>query len=347
MAPRAAFTLNGTAIAPGERRTVELPVSVLSDHTPVTMTVHVVHGRRPGPVMFVSAAIHGDEVIGVEIVRRLLRAKALTRLSGTLLVVPIVNGFGFHNRSRYLPDRRDLNRCFPGSARGSLAARLAHRFMQEVVLRSQIGIDLHSAAVPRSNLPQMRITPGDAELERLARAFAAPVLLRSNVREGSLREAAQKAGVGVLLYEAGESLRFDEQAARIGVAGILRVMHTLGMIGTRFVPRARAPSVECTRSVWHRAPTSGLLRTLRGLGDIVGPDEILGVIADPLGENEVELRSSSGGIVIGRTNLPVVHEGDALFHLAQPPSPEKAEEHLDALYDLSEVERLFDEDEII
>jgi predicted deacylase len=143
----APFQIGDAEIAPGTRQTVELPVSVLSDHTPVTLSAHVIHGRKPGPAMFVSAAIHGDEVIGAEIVRRLLRAAPVARLSGTLVTVPIVNSFGFLNQSRYLPDRRDLNRCFPGSAEGSLAGRLADLFLTEVVRRCDVGIDLHSAAV--------------------------------------------------------------------------------------------------------------------------------------------------------------------------------------------------------
>ncbi|PRX37605.1 hypothetical protein SAMN05216257_101630 [Meinhardsimonia xiamenensis] len=347
MARRDAFEINGTSVAPGTRRTVEIPVGVLSDHTPVTMSVHVVHGRKPGPVIFVSAAIHGDEVIGVEIVRRLLNTRALRSLSGTLLVVPIVNTFGFHNRSRYLPDRRDLNRSFPGSPRGSMAARLAHRFMNEVVLRSSFGIDLHSAAIHRTNMPQLRITPDNDRLEELARAFAAPVLLHSNVREGSLRAAAAEAGVGILLYEAGEGLRFDEDSARFGVAGILRVMQALEMLPARLVPKAKAPSVVCRRSVWHRAPMGGLFRARQAHGGVVKEGEILGVIADPLGETEATIRAAGDGIVIGRTTMPVVYEGEALVHVALTARPEEAEARLDALYDTSEEERLFDEDEII
>ena len=154
--PRAPFDIAGAQIAAGEVRTVEIPVSTLPDHTPVNLSVQVRHGRRAGPVMFVSAAVHGDEVIGVEIVRRLLRAPQLAGLRGTLLVVPVVNSFGFLNRSRYLPDRRDLNRCFPGHRSGSLGSRLAYIFLNEVVLRCQFGIDLHSAAIHRTNLPQLR-----------------------------------------------------------------------------------------------------------------------------------------------------------------------------------------------
>ncbi|MHA6347609.1 succinylglutamate desuccinylase/aspartoacylase family protein [Roseivivax sp. CAU 1761] len=341
------FLLGGTEIAAGTQATIDMPVSVLSDHTPVTLSARVVHGRRPGPVMFVSAAVHGDEVIGVEIVRRLLRATPLLRLSGTLIAVPIVNAFGFLNQSRYLPDRRDLNRVFPGSAQGSLAGRIADLFLTEVVARSDLGIDLHSAAVGRSNLPQIRLTPGNARLRDLGARFGAPVTLISRIRDGSLREAAEAGGVDVLLYEAGEGLRFDEFAVRAGVAGILRVMQGVGMLGARGVPRARGTPVFCERSGWTRAPSGGLLRTLKACGDYVTEGEVLGLVADPFGDVEAEVRATETGIVVGRTNLPVVHEGDALFHIAVPARPLGADAASAGLAEHLDAPALFDEDEII
>lgn len=347
MVKREAFEIGGVKIAPGTRRNVELPVSQMPDHTPVTMPVHVVHGRRAGPVMFVSAAIHGDEVIGVEVVRRLLRAAPVSRLAGTLLAVPLVNSFGFLSHSRYLPDRRDLNRCFPGHASGSLAARLAHLFMTEIVARSDIGIDLHSAAIRRENLPQIRLTPGNARLEDLGRAFAAPVMLKSKLREGSLRLAAEEQGVDVLLYEAGEGLRFDEYAARAGVSGILRVMHELKMIGAKGVPRTKVRPLAAERSSWFRSPLGGLLRTYRTIGDLVESGEVLGVVSDPFGDVETEVISDMAGIIIGRTNMPVVNEGDALFHIALTTSAEVAEAVVDEMSAQREAAPLFDEDEII
>ncbi|MGR3507367.1 MAG: succinylglutamate desuccinylase/aspartoacylase family protein [Paracoccaceae bacterium] len=341
------FELGGIAVPAGTRQTIDLPVSSLSDHTPVSMAVHVVHGRKPGPVMFVSAAIHGDEVIGVEIVRRLLRTPNLDRMSGTLLAVPIVNTFGFLNHSRYLPDRRDLNRCFPGSAEGSLGARLAHIFLTQIVSRANFGIDLHSAAVQRANLPQIRLTPGNTRLEHLGEAFGAPVMLHSKLREGSLRMAAEAAGVDVLLYEAGEGLRFDELAARAGLSGILRVMQVLGMIGPKGVPRLRARPVICRRSNWYRAPAGGLLRAYRGIGDLVEPGMVLGAVSDPFGVAEMEIVGQSNGIIVGRSNMPVVNEGDALFHVAETPKVWHAEAAMEGVAAQMEEAPLFDEDEII
>lgn len=344
MADRKPFEIAGQSVAPGRRATVEIPVSTLPDHTPVDLSVQVVHGRRPGPVMFVSAAIHGDEVIGVEIVRRLLRAAPLRTMAGTLLAVPIVNTYGFLNHSRYLPDRRDLNRFFPGGATGSMASRLADIFMREVVLRAEVGIDLHSAAIQRSNLPQIRLTPGNARLATLGRAFGAPVMLESNLRDGSLRMAAEEAGIDVLLFEGGEGLRFDELAARSGVAGILRVMQSLGMLRQKGVPKARAASVKCADSHWFRAPAGGLFRGYRAIGDAVEAGTVLGAVSDPFGEVEAEVTCDEPGIVIGRTNMPVVYEGDALFHVASTPRGAAAADRVSAQMDAAP---LFDEDEIL
>lgn len=260
-----AFEIGGERIAPGERRTVDLPVSVLSDHTPVTMSTHVIHGKRPGPTVFVSAAIHGDEVIGVEIVRRVLQSPKLRGLRGTLICIPIVNAFGFLNHSRYLPDRRDLNRSFPGSEKGSLAGRLAHLFIKEIVKKSDYGIDLHSAASHRDNYPQVRVTPGRPKLRELADMFGAPILLTSKVREGSLREAASAVDCDVLLYEAGGGLRFDEFAVRVGTTGVLRTLHGLGMIGGKPVAPSKAKPLVCSDSYWMRSPAGGLLRTFKNL----------------------------------------------------------------------------------
>jgi uncharacterized protein len=196
-----AFEIGGASIAPGERLTVDLEVSTLANATRMNLPVHVVHGASNGPTMFLSGVVHGDEIMGLEIVRRVLAREELKAVKGTLLAVPIVNAFGFLNHSRYMPDRRDLNRSFPGSDQGSLASLLADLFFREVVRRSQYGIDLHTAALHRTNLPQIRISPGDKELTRLAEAFAPPVILTSKLRDGSLRQCAEDEGVRVLLYE--------------------------------------------------------------------------------------------------------------------------------------------------
>jgi predicted deacylase len=264
----------------------------------------------------------------------------LMKLRGTLLAVPIVNSFGFLNHTRYMPDRRDLNRCFPGSDRGSLASQVADIFFREVVLRCRYGIDFHTAALHRTNLPQIRLAPEEPELLELAEAFAPPVILVSRLREKSLRLAAGEAGVKVLLYEGGEALRFEEASIDAAVKGSLRVMAHLGMIEP--VPGKLArETVFSGASAWVRAPESGILHTTRRIGDRVGKREVVGVVADPLGSASLPLLSESDGIIVGRTNLPIVNRGDAVFHIARATPLSTIRQHPD------EAGMLADEDEII
>lgn len=312
------LTINGATFAPGTRTTVELPAGRLYTHTQMTIPVHVVRGKKEGPRLFISAAIHGDEINGVEIIRRLLNLPVLKQLRGTIIAVPIVNVHGLINHSRYLPDRRDLNRSFPGTEKGSIAARLAYLFMQEIVSQSTHGIDLHTGAIHRSNLPQVRANLDDEETEELARAFDVPVMISSNLRDGSLREAAAEYGIPMLLYEAGEALRFDEVSIRAGVKGIVNVMRKLKMLpASRSKSTKKIEPVLARSSSWVRAPDSGILRAMVSLGSRVKKDTLLGVVADPFGEMEAQITAAFSGIVIGRTNLPLVNEGDALFHIAR------------------------------
>jgi uncharacterized protein len=330
------FKLGGRIVAAGARETIDLEVSTLANNTRMNLPVHVVNGSKPGPVFFISGVVHGDEIQGVEIVRRILAARELKDITGTLLAVPIVNSFGFLNHSRYMPDRRDLNRSFPGSDQGSLASLLADLFFREVVMRAQFGIDFHTAALHRSNLPQIRIAPDDKELLSLAEAFAPPVILTSKLRDGSLRQSAKAQGVKVLLYEGGEALRFDEAAIDTAVKGTLRVLKAIGMIDSAPIVLPHVVTTRSTASNWLRAPEGGILHSTRRIGDRVSVGEPVGVISDSLGTSQVAVTSEDDGIIIGRTNLPIVNRGDALFHIARIKTKSR-----------SVIQSVPDEDEII
>lgn len=325
MARRASFEIGKEFVEPGGRKTVELPMSVLYNHTPMNLPVHVVHGRQEGPTLFVSAAVHGDELNGVEIIRRLLKISRMRRLRGTLIAAPIVNIYGFIGGTRYLPDRRDLNRSFPGSSRGSLAAQLANLFIKEIVERGTHGIDLHTGAIHRTNFPQVRADLSHSQLKRMARAFGAPIMLDASHLDGSLRGAATDRGVPTLVYEAGEALRFDEFALRVGQRGVVRTMQALGMFGKTDPAEAKARPVLARSSYWVRAPAGGVLRSRVRSGPKIEAESELGTIADPLGDLEVPVLASDGGILLGRTNLPSVNQGDGLFHIARVIDPDSAE----------------------
>jgi uncharacterized protein len=344
---RQAFEFLDQQLRPGSRAMISVPLPGLYTDTQIEMPVHIIHGRRDGPTLFVSAAVHGDEINGVEITRRLLLQPALKQLAGTLLVVPVVNVFGFQAKSRYLPDRRDLNRSFPGREQGSMAARLAHAFLTNVALRCDAGIDLHTAAIHRDNLPQIRADMTDPQLARLARAFAAPVAIHSAPPAGSLRHAGAAHQVPIMVYEAGEALRFDEVSIRVGLNGVINVMREFGMLKPRRKPPK--PSVPLQSTTWVRAPRSGILRSLHKLGDLLHEGDALGIVSDPTGREEVELHAPFDGLVIGRTHLPLVYEGEAVFHIGRTPQTRLLERHLDALNDSDQLVQpeLVEEPEIV
>ncbi|MFC1494726.1 succinylglutamate desuccinylase/aspartoacylase family protein [Thermodesulfobacteriota bacterium] len=310
------FQIGDHNVSPGESETLELNAGRLYTHTQLTIPVRVISGKTEGPHLFLCGAIHGDEINGVEIIRRLLAHKSLKKLRGVLVAVPVVNIHGFITNSRYLPDRRDLNRSFPGNENGSLTSRLASLFTREIVDKCTHGIDLHTASGHRFNLPQIRAYLDNEETLRLANTFGSPVILNSNIRDGSLRQSAVEGGKPFLLYEAGEALRFDEFAIRLGVAGILSVMRALDMLPGKPYKSKFQPFVAYS-STWVRAPQSGILRIESPLGSRVSKGELLGRISDPMGESEVEIVSPVAGAIIATLQLPLVNRGDAVFHLAR------------------------------
>jgi len=323
-----ALSICGREIAPGSRQVIEVPLPPLSTHSALHMPVHVIRGKRPGPCLLVCAALHGDEINGVEIIRRLVGLNTLKRIRGTLIAIPIVNVYGFIHLSRYLPDRRDLNRSFPGSETGSLAARLAYLFVNEIVSHADYGIDLHTAAVHRDNFPQVRATLEDDETRRIAGAFHAPLIIDAPLRPGTIREAATGMHIPWLVYEAGEALRFDEVCIRAGVRGIVNVMREAGMLAASRSKKNFQPRIVRS-NFWIRAPQSGILRLTAALGASVNKGDTLGYVTDPYGDNEQQIIAPNSGIIIGRTNLPLVHEGDAMIHLARFRDAQSATEAVD------------------
>ena len=317
---RPSFEIGGVRVRPGLRRALALPITRLVTGADVDLPIRVVHGREEGPTIWVNAAIHGDEAVGVEVVRQVLAGLDAKTLRGTVIAIPIVNVLGFMNGSRYLPDRRDLNRSFPGSARGSLAGRIAHLMMTEVVDKCTVGIDLHTGSDRRTNLPQIRTDLEDPETRALASAFAAPVMLHARLRDGSLRSAARERGAKVLLYEAGEAWRMDDWAIDAGVVGVRRVLAALDM--TDPVPDDDPPaSVESWRSGWVRARGTGMVHLDVRLGQEVTKGERIGGLFDSLGRRVRLIHADRDGMVVGRTEAPVVNSGDAVVHIAEVGAP--------------------------
>jgi len=328
-----AIDIGGETIQAGEHASLELEMARLYTHAPLNVSIEVLNGKLEGPILLVCAAIHGDELNGIEIVRQILAKVDTEKLRGTLIAIPVVNVFGFIHKSRYLPDRRDLNRSFPGSERGSIAGRMAYQLFNEVISQCTHVIDLHTAAIHRTNLPQIRANLDNEGAAEMAKAFAAPVMVDAALRDGSLRAEAEAIGIPVITYEAGEALRFEPYAINAGVRGVIRVMRHLGMLrqSRRTLPY-QPVTARATR--WVRAEADGIFRSHIALGERVNKGQILGIISDPAGSNEVEIKASQSGILIGQQTLPVVNEGDAVFHIAFfSQSDELIEQHLEGYLD--------------
>lgn len=329
------FVLGGVEIAKGTRQRVDIELPRFYG-SPTSLQTYVVRGKKEGPTVFISAAIHGDELNGIEIIRRVRKSSAMNKLRGTLIFVPVVNVYGTINLSRYLPDRRDLNRSFPGSSKGALASRLAKTFLDEIVRKCDLGIDLHTASIHKSNLPQVRTNIDNDYTLTLAKAFESPVILHSQLRDGSLRAVAQEQGTPVLLYEAGEALRFDEKSIKVGVRGIINVLRANDMLPKVVKKSKQRESVVSKQSSWLRAAQSGMVHTLKELGDVVKKGEAIARIYTLFEDESFDVIAPDDGIIIGKTQIPLAHEGDALFHIAVFKDLQHAEERLEYFQETNE-----------
>ncbi|MDB5261346.1 MAG: succinylglutamate desuccinylase [Adhaeribacter sp.] len=307
------ININGQQIGLGQNVLTRLNISRLPSGTVIDIPVHVFRGHEDGPVLLLMAGMHGDEVNGIEIVRRMLRRKLLHPQRGTIIAIPVLNIYGFLNFSREVPDGKDVNRSFPGNERGSLASRVAHTFVREILPWVDYGIDFHTGGASRANYPQVRCVLSNAEAEKLAHAFGAPYLINANYRAKSLRWEAGKHGKTIIVYESGESLRFDEEGILQGINGTLRVLQELNMQKSNVEPAK--PPIICAKTSWVRAKMAGLFRSQIMLGDYLQKSQVIGSIADPFGQMSVRIKAPCAGYVIGLNRMPVVNQGDALLHI--------------------------------
>lgn len=309
-----ALRFAGTLVGEGE--TVDLKLQVAESYIaePVSIPLTVVRGG-PGPTVFITATVHGDELIGVGILRALLNDCSFDDLAGTLIAVPVVNVPGFLALSRNLPDRRDLNRSFPGRSSGSLASRLAEVLFREVVRKSDFGIDLHTAGAERTNYPQVRGDLSQPHVAALAAAFGCPLIVDARGPERSLRRTAVAAGVPTIVFEAGSPLRFERPFIEIGVAGILNVLRSLGMLPGAI--RQPPLSLVLRRTRWVRATAGGIVDLEVQLGEPLRRGDPISTLTNPFGHGRSVLASPHHGVVLGLTQLPLVHPGDAICNLAR------------------------------
>ncbi len=307
------ISINRQGVKDGENAVITLNIARLASGTKIDLPIYVYRSKNPGPTLLLSGGLHGDEVNGVEIVRRMVANHTFEQLQcGSVIAIPIMNIYGFLNFSREVPDGKDINRSFPGSTSGSLASRVAHNLTHKVLKEIDLGIDFHTGGASRYNHPQCRFSPTDNYSRSIADVFNAPITMASRLIDKSLRKEAFKMGKSIVVFEGGESMRFDEYVIQSGIRGAKRVMKHLGMINQA------APDEEnvfCSNSFWVRAKSSGMFTATIQSGKEVKKNQVIGKITDPFGQFETKVKASHSGIMIGHNNMPLVNQGDALFHI--------------------------------
>lgn len=311
--------ISNVTIQPGERITLALPTPELYTFAPIYIPIHVIHGRKAGPTLLICGSMHGDEINGVAITQKLLNLRLLNSVRGTLIVVPTINVYGMMTLSRNLPDRRDLEGSFPGSKTGSFASRLACFLTEEVFSHITHAIDLHTGESHISKFPQVKAFMGDEDCCALAEAFQAPVIVDTDSNQGLLwLRTYEKKPVPTIIFEAGEGFRLDSQSVKTGVRGIVRVMRSLGMLKQTVKESRQTPSVCIHTDQWIRAGSSGLCEIFHKIGAFVKKGDKLARITDPFGtEQREEMFSPLDAVVVGKSNLPILNEGEPVLQLSE------------------------------
>src|SRR5690554_902351 len=310
---RKRLVVDGIEVKPGENKIINLNISRLVSGTKIDLPIFVFRSKNPGPRVLLSGGLHGDEVDGIEIIRRMIKKKEFDNLNcGSVIAIPVLNIYGFLNFSREVPDGKDVNRYFPGSKTGSLASRVAYNITHKILKEIDFGIDFHTVGANRYNFPQCRYAPSDKRAKEIAEVFNAPITLASKLINGSLRKEAFKMGISIIVYEGGESMRFDESSIRSGIEGARKVLKHFGMISTA---KGLEKTVHCHESTWIRAKQSGLFLEAFTSGDIVRKGDVIAKICDPFGQSESRIKAPKNGVIVGHSNAPVVNQGDALYHL--------------------------------
>jgi len=316
--PHREITIHGETILPGQSKTINMEIARLHTMTKLKIPVIIERSKIDGPVVLFSAGIHGDEINGVEIVRQIIVRNINKPQIGTIICIPVINIFGFVNKSREFPDGRDLNRVFPGSKNGSLASHFAWNLLTEIIPHVDYCIDFHAGGSSRFNAPQIRVEPDNEELKQLSDVFNAPFTLYSKNIAGSFRNACGKLGVKMLLFEGGKSLDINQDVTQEGVQGAKRVLQHLGMLSIRKNAKApERPPLYIQDSAWIRARNSGMFQSRVHAGQFVTKGEIIAIITDPFGKFEQKVKAPNSGYIINANDGPIVYQGDAVFHITQ------------------------------
>jgi predicted deacylase len=311
------ITIFRETVLPGESKTINMEIATLHTMTKLKVPIIVERSKYSGPTILLSAGLHGDEINGIEIVRQIITKNINKPKTGTIICIPVINVFGFVNQTREFPDKRDLNRVFPGSKKGSLAGRFAFYLLKEIMPHIDYAIDFHAGGASRFNAPQIRIVPKNAELKKLADIFNAPFGLYSKNIAGSFRNACDKLGVKMLLFEGGKSVNINEEVTKEGIEGTKRVLEHLGMLNSKKeVLYPEKPTIYITKSNWIRAKYSGMFHGYTPIGNYVTKGQLLATISDPYGKIEFTVKAPNSGYIINVNDAPIVYQGDAIYHIS-------------------------------
>lgn len=310
------ITIHKETVAPGEAKWIKIPIDRLPTGTLIEIPVYVFNAEKPGPTLLVQGGLHGDEINGVEIIRRMMFEGCYKIKKGAIIVLPLLNVFGFIHFSRQVPDGKDVNRSFPGVNAGSLASRMAFHVTTKILPQIDVGIDLHTGGAHRNNHPQVRFTESMPASKELAEVFNAPLYFSTSLIKKSFRKAAFDMNIPIIVYEGGESMRFDEYAIKEGVQGVLNVMKFLGLIDTidpMLIERKETHLL--TSRKWLRAPTAGMFVPQIMNGSSIKKDDVMGLVTDTFATYCKEIKAPYDGFVFCVNNQAVVNQGDALFHV--------------------------------
>ena len=311
------ITILKETILPGESKTINMEIATLHTMTKLKIPIIVSRSKFNGPTILLSAGLHGDEINGIEIVRQIITRKINKPKTGTIICIPVINVFGFVNQTREFPDKRDLNRVFPGSKKGSLASRFAYYLLKEIMPHVDYAIDFHAGGASRFNAPQIRIVPENQELKALADVFQAPFGLYSKNIVGSFRNSCDKLGVKMLLFEGGKSVNINDEITQHGIEGTKRILDHFGMLGSRkkiIVPEKNTVYIE--KSNWVRAKYSGMFHGFTKIGNYVTKGQLLATVSDPYGKIEHKVKAPNSGYIINVNDAPIVFQGDAIYHIS-------------------------------
>jgi uncharacterized protein len=304
-------------ILAGESKTINMEIAKLHTMNKLKIPIIVERSKLDGPTVLFTACLHGDEINGTEIVRQLIVQKINKPKRGTIICIPIINIFGFINKTREFPDGRDLNRVFPGSKTGSLASRFAYYILKDIIPHVDYAIDFHAGGASRFNAPQIRIVPENPELKELSDVFNAPFTLYSKNISGSFRNSCDKLGVKMLLFEGGKSLDINEEVTNDAIEGTKRFLDHLDMLNPRKKANIKSKKpIYIEKSNWVRAKYSGMFHGLVKIGSFIKKGELIATISDPYGKVEHKMKAPHDGYVINVNDAPIVYQGDAIFHVS-------------------------------